>query len=59
MKRKYKKRGQWKKCAVQGCKRGVRATIYCMKHYQRWRKWGDPLYVMKRGRKAREYQAEP
>ncbi len=30
-------------CAVPGCTREVRARGWCINHYERWRKHGDPL----------------
>jgi hypothetical protein len=35
-----------KKCSVAGCGRGHRAQGYCDKHYQRRKKWGDPLMTV-------------
>lgn len=30
-------------CLIENCETGVLARGWCVKHYQRWRKWGDPL----------------
>lgn len=30
-------------CSVEGCENGAKARGWCEKHYQRWRKNGDPL----------------
>ena len=32
-------------CAVENCNEGIRAKGYCNTHYQRWYKYGDPLYI--------------
>lgn len=32
-------------CSVEGCERLVIAKGYCPKHYKRFNKYGDPLYV--------------
>lgn len=29
-------------CDVGGCSRPARARGWCVRHYQRWRRWGDP-----------------
>lgn len=34
-----------RKCAVDGCERKPHSLGYCGKHYQRFKKWGDPLFV--------------
>jgi hypothetical protein len=34
-------------CVIDDCKSIVLGHNYCSKHYQRWKKWGDPLYVKK------------
>lgn len=39
-------------CAVEGCEAGHKSQGYCNKHYQRFRKHGDPLLVAKMGRKS-------
>lgn len=31
------------KCAVSECKRRRDTRGYCMAHYNRWRRYGDPL----------------
>lgn len=36
-------RKQTKLCSVEGCSEFIFATIYCGKHYTRFRKYGDPL----------------
>jgi DNA-binding XRE family transcriptional regulator len=40
-------------CAVEGCEGQHKARGYCHKHYQRWRKCGDPLKVVPLGRPPR------
>lgn len=30
-------------CVIEGCPELVLARSWCVKHYQRWRRWGDPL----------------
>lgn len=32
-----------KQCTVDGCTGWARARGWCVKHYTRWQKWGDPL----------------
>lgn len=32
-------------CSVDGCGESVRARSWCLKHYTRWRRHGDPLSV--------------
>jgi len=32
-------------CLVEGCCRRAHGVKYCNKHYLRWRKYGDPLYI--------------
>lgn len=32
-------------CAVEGCERPLCARGWCVTHYNRWHKWGDPLKV--------------
>lgn len=34
-----------RRCDVEECDRPYYAKGYCGTHYQRWRKWGDPLIV--------------
>lgn len=34
-------------CAVDGCDNPTRARGWCETHYQRWRRHGDPLTVVK------------
>jgi hypothetical protein len=36
-----------KTCSVENCDRPVKGHGYCDKHYQRWKKYGDPLIVNK------------
>lgn len=33
-------------CSIEGCDGAVRARGWCSKHYQRWKKHGDPLKVI-------------
>ena len=41
-------------CTVEGCgKYGRIARGYCMTHYARWRKHGDPLIVMRKNPNVR------
>lgn len=35
-------------CSIEGCGREKWARGWCSKHYQQWRKKGDPLYVWSR-----------
>lgn len=32
-----------RRCSVEGCEKPHNACGYCAAHYQRWRRWGDPL----------------
>lgn len=32
-------------CAAESCDRKHYAKSYCQKHYERWRRWGDPTVV--------------
>jgi hypothetical protein len=34
-------------CAVDGCRNRAKAKGFCLKHYRRWRKYGDPLFLSK------------
>lgn len=34
-------------CSIEGCGERARAKGYCIKHYSRWRRTGDPLRVKK------------
>jgi hypothetical protein len=34
-------------CIVEGCNQEIGARKMCFKHYQRWRKYGDPTIIMK------------
>jgi hypothetical protein len=36
------------RCSVEDCDRGVTAHGLCPRHYQRWRKYGDPNYLKPR-----------
>lgn len=38
-------------CAISDCETKVLAKGYCVKHYARWNKYGDPLYVTPRPQK--------
>lgn len=38
-------------CGVSDCETKVLAKGYCVKHYARWNKYGDPLYVTPRPQK--------
>lgn len=31
-------------CIIEGCESAAKARGYCGKHWQRWRRYGDPLY---------------
>lgn len=33
-------------CAVEGCDRSIHLRTWCRRHYDRWRKHGDPTYLM-------------
>ena len=46
--RRKKKAMEKKLCKVENCEGELKARGYCNKHYRRWRKWGDPLYVKQR-----------
>lgn len=35
-------------CCIEGCGRGAAARGWCRGHYQRWRRYGDPLGVPQR-----------
>lgn len=37
-------------CTIQGCEGRIVARGYCGKHYQRWKKNGDPLVTLTPGR---------
>lgn len=39
-------------CLIDDCGALVRARQMCGKHYQRWRAWGDPLFVDSRWRQT-------
>lgn len=34
-----------RRCTLEGCEDDYLSRGYCGKHYQRWRKFGDPMYV--------------
>ena len=36
------------KCTIDGCQSGAKARGWCMKHYKRWSKHGDPLHEYQR-----------
>lgn len=36
---------------VPGCGRNWDGQGYCLRHYKRWRRWGDPLVKKRRGPK--------
>lgn len=38
-------REEKKKCSIEGCESEVKSWGWCNKHYVRWRKHGDPLFV--------------
>lgn len=40
-------------CSVERCENGVRSRGWCSKHYERWRRHGDPLRVDPPGRLRR------
>ncbi len=33
-------------CTVDGCVKKHQAKGFCLNHYRKWRKFGDPLYIM-------------
>ena len=35
----------YKKCSVEGCEDRAKGKGMCNRHYLKWKKWGDPLYV--------------
>lgn len=39
-------------CSLDGCTQSVRARSLCSKHYQRFSRWGDPLYTVYTPREA-------
>lgn len=46
-------------CSVSGCKSPCEGHGYCIKHYKRWRKYGDPFYTsVVRGDFSKKYPAE-
>jgi hypothetical protein len=45
-------------CTVEGCATKVKGHGFCDKHYQRWRKHGDPLRVDPAGMVGRKHTAE-
>lgn len=46
-------------CSVNGCESPCEGHGYCIKHYKRWRKYGDPLYTsVVRGDFSKKYPAE-
>lgn len=36
-----------RRCSIEGCSKAHEARGYCSKHWLRWRKYGDPLCVMR------------
>jgi hypothetical protein len=38
------------KCAIDGCGKPARSRVWCSAHYERWRRYGDPLLVHFNGR---------
>lgn len=45
-------------CAVEGCGRGLAGAGYCVPHYKRFRKFGDPLAGGIKWGEAREFVAD-
>lgn len=43
-----------KKCAVEECERKAEARDWCLVHYKRWKKHGDPLVTLRPRRKTVE-----
>ena len=42
-------------CSIEGCGRLVASRKLCQKHYTRWKKFGDPLVVLRNTDLARDY----
>jgi hypothetical protein len=45
-----------KTCSIPGCGNPVHARGWCMQHYQRWRRYADPVGGR---RAAKQYRARP
>ena len=46
-------------CSVKECNNYIVAKNFCLKHYKRWKKYGDPLYTVRaRDRRSIEYPHE-
>lgn len=46
-------------CSVEGCEREARARGWCMKHYHRWWKHGDPLVLIRGSEINRGFSDHP
>lgn len=40
--------GEWRGCSVPGCRRRHRARGWCLIHYLRWWRYGDPTTLKRR-----------
>ena len=55
-----RKPAKGKACCIEGCGRPVLARGWCVKHYNRWAKHGDPLqtrWEVQRGRRSQWHSA--